>query len=179
MSIQPSGPLIVLLGIVLLACIIMGLQVRGLSQGSMCWLARSAVTTQFLHVLAACVHLGASIERHAAGSSAYRLAAMSAQDRIASVDAVLAAALPCLQVRFFLHAPLQLASVLFAAMSTPEICGAFFESTPNIRCVGVISALQLSLGLLLPSICVYFLEGRSSRAFLPHMQAKRWLVNSV
>jgi hypothetical protein len=82
------------------------------------------------------------------------------------------------QVRFFLHAPLQLASVLFAAMSTPEICGAFFESTSNIRCVGIVSALQLSLGLLLPSICVYFFEGRPSRAFLPHMQAKRGcLVN--
>lgn len=82
-----------------------------------------------------------------------------------------------LQVRFFLHAPLQLASVLFAAMSTPEICGAFFESTSNIPCVGIISALQLSLGLLLPSVCVYFLEGKSGRAFLPHMQAKRWLMN--
>jgi hypothetical protein len=84
-----------------------------------------------------------------------------------------------LQVRFFLHAPLQLASVLFAAMSTPEICGAFFDSTSNLQCVGIISALQLSLGLLLPSICVHFLERRSGRAFLPHMQAKRWLVNQV
>lgn len=83
-----------------------------------------------------------------------------------------------MQVRFFLHAPLQLASVLFAAMSTPEICGAFFESTSNIRCVGIVSAVQLSLGLLLPSICVYFCEGRPCRAFLPHMQAKRGcLVN--
>jgi hypothetical protein len=82
-----------------------------------------------------------------------------------------------LQVRFFLHAPLQLASVLFAAMSTPEICGAFFESTSNVRCVGILSALQLSLGLLLPSVCVYFMEGRPGRAFLPHMQAKRWLLN--
>lgn len=84
-----------------------------------------------------------------------------------------------LQVRFFLHAPLQLASVLFAAMSTPEICGAFFDSTSNPQCVGIISALQLSLGLLLPSICVYFLERRSGRVFLPHMQAKRWLVSHV
>lgn len=83
----------------------------------------------------------------------------------------------CLQVRFFLHAPLQLASVLFAAMSTPEICGAFFDSTSNIRCVGVISVIQLSLGLLLPSICLHLLDGRLGRAFLPHMQAKRWLMN--
>ncbi|KAF6257539.1 hypothetical protein COO60DRAFT_1523258 [Scenedesmus sp. NREL 46B-D3] len=82
-----------------------------------------------------------------------------------------------LQVRFFLHAPLQLASVLFAATSTPDICGAFFDSTSSLRCIGIISAVQLSLGLVLPSLMVYLLEGRSRRAFLPHMQAKRWLLH--
>lgn len=82
-----------------------------------------------------------------------------------------------LQVRFFLHAPLQLASVLFAATSTPDICGAFFDSTSSLRCIGIISAVQLSLGLVLPSLMVYFLEGRSGRVFLPHMQAKRWLLH--
>jgi hypothetical protein len=82
-----------------------------------------------------------------------------------------------LQVRFFLHAPLQLASVLFAATSTPDICGAFFDSTSSLRCVGIISAVQLSLGLVLPSLMVYLLEGRSGRVFLPHMQAKRWLLH--
>lgn len=82
-----------------------------------------------------------------------------------------------LQVRFFLHAPLQLASVLFAATSTPDICGAFFDSTSSLRCIGIISAVQLSLGLVLPSLMVYLLEGRSGRVFLPHMQAKRWLLH--
>lgn len=84
----------------------------------------------------------------------------------------------CAQVRFFLHAPLQLASVLFAATSTPDICGAFFDSsTSSLRCIGIISAVQLSLGLVLPSLMVYLLEGRSGRVFLPHMQAKRWLLH--
>jgi hypothetical protein len=79
-----------------------------------------------------------------------------------------------LQVRFFLHAPLQLASVLFAALSTPNICGAVFESTNNIRCIGLVSALQVSLGLVVPSLCVWLLEGRSGpgRQFLPHAQVK-------
>jgi hypothetical protein len=79
------------------------------------------------------------------------------------------------QVRFFLHAPLQLASVLFAATSTPDICGLFFESTSSLRCIGIVSALQLTLGLVLPSAMVYFLESRSGRCFMPHMQAKLWL----
>jgi hypothetical protein len=81
------------------------------------------------------------------------------------------------QVRFFLHAPLQLASVLFAATSTPDICGMFFESTSSLRCIGIVSALQLTLGLVLPSVMVYFLESRSGRCFMPHMQAKRWLLH--
>ena len=33
------------------------------------------------------------------------------------------------QMRFLLHAPLQLASVLFAASATTEVCGALFGST--------------------------------------------------
>ena len=56
------------------------------------------------------------------------------------------------QVRFFLHAPLQLASVLFAATSTPDICGMFFESTSSLRCIGIVSALQLTLGLVLLAV---------------------------
>ncbi len=82
-----------------------------------------------------------------------------------------------MQVRFFLHAPLQLASVLFAATSTPDVCGSLLQgNTSSLRCIGMISVLQLSLGLLLPSAIVYYLEGRGgSRSFMPHMQAKRWL----
>lgn len=81
-----------------------------------------------------------------------------------------------LQVRFFLHTPLQLASVLFAATSTPDICGRFFETTDSLRCIGIISMLQLSLGLVLPSVLVYFLESRTGHGFMPHMQVKRWLL---
>lgn len=80
------------------------------------------------------------------------------------------------QVRFFLHTPLQLVSVLFAATSTPDICGRFFETTNSLRCIGIISVLQLSLGLVLPSVLVFFLESRSGRGFMPHMQVKRWLM---
>lgn len=82
-----------------------------------------------------------------------------------------------MQVRFFLHAPLQLASVLFAATSTPDLCGMLLQSTSSLRCIGLISGLQLTLGLLVPSVLVYFLESRSGRTFMPHMQAKRWLLS--
>lgn len=81
------------------------------------------------------------------------------------------------QVRFFLHAPLQLVSVLFAATSTSDICGRLLDGTSGLRCIAVISALQLSLGLLLPAALVHFLEARGGRCFLPHMQAKRWLLH--
>jgi len=97
---------------------------------------------------------------------------------IALLGAVLVACMVMgAQVRFFLHAPLQLASVLFAATSTPDICGAFFQATSSLRCIGIISGVQLSLGLVLPSIMVYCLESRSGRVFMPHMQAKRWLLH--
>jgi glyceraldehyde 3-phosphate dehydrogenase len=33
-----------------------------------------------------------------------------------------------------------------------------------------------AVGLVLPSAMVYFLESRSGRCFMPHMQAKRWLL---
>eukprot|EP00878_Enallax_costatus_P017333 GHUV01018204.1.p1 GENE.GHUV01018204.1~~GHUV01018204.1.p1 ORF type:complete len:568 (+),score=175.64 GHUV01018204.1:651-2354(+) len=79
-----------------------------------------------------------------------------------------------LQVRFFLHAPLQLASVLFAATTTPDICGALLDNTSSVRCIGIVSGLQLTLGLVLPSLLVYCLESKPNHAFLPHMQAKRW-----
>lgn len=79
-------------------------------------------------------------------------------------------------MRFFLHAPLQLASVLFAATTTPDVCGALLRDTAGVRCIGLISALQLTLGLLLPTVLVYWLESRSGRTFMPHMQAKKLML---
>ncbi|KAF8070963.1 mug157-like protein [Scenedesmus sp. PABB004] len=59
------------------------------------------------------------------------------------------------QVRFFLHAPLQLVSVLFVATSTPDVCDALVAGgAASLRCVGAMAALQLSLGLVLPSVVV-------------------------
>ena len=79
------------------------------------------------------------------------------------------------QVRFFLHAPLQLVSVFFAAASTSDMCSALYSSIPGVGCIGVISALQLSLGLLLPSLVVHCLDSKGTPTYMPHVQAKRWL----
>lgn len=54
------------------------------------------------------------------------------------------------QMRFLLHAPLQLASVLFAASSTTEVCGRFFASNTGLGCMGAVSLMQLSLGVFIP-----------------------------
>lgn len=132
-------------------------------------------------------------------------------------------------MRFLLHAPLQLASVLFAASSTTEVCGRFFASTTSLGCMGAVSFMQLSLGVFLPGLMCHLLDMRStageaagacmhrckrrwrgtgtglaarlcctdavsiSRArpcsscppllcadkpYLPHVQAKRWLLQS-
>ena len=81
------------------------------------------------------------------------------------------------QVRFFLHTPLQLASVLFAATSTPALCGRLWGRTDSLACAASVSALQLALGLALPGALVYVLEGRTGRGFMPHVAVKRPLLH--
>ena len=86
-----------------------------------------------------------------------------------------------LHVRFFLHAPLQLASVLFAASATTDVCTRIFASTSGLGCMSVVSALQLSLGVVVPSVLVHVLEMRVSpgdKPQLPHVQAKRWMLQT-
>ena len=82
-------------------------------------------------------------------------------------------------MRLFLHAPLQLASVLFAASSTTEVCSRFFASTTGLGCMSAVSLVQLSLGVFVPAIMVTLLDARSASDklyYLPHVQAKRWLL---
>ncbi|KAI7838043.1 hypothetical protein COHA_008127 [Chlorella ohadii] len=83
-----------------------------------------------------------------------------------------------LVMRFLLHAPLQLASVLFAASSTTEVCGRFFASNTSLGCMGAVSLMQLSLGVFIPGIMCHLLDMRGSpdKPYLPHVQAKRWLL---
>lgn len=83
------------------------------------------------------------------------------------------------QVRSFLHAPLQLASVVFAAATTTDLCSALFGGVFGLRCMGVMSLMQLSLGVVVPSLLVHVLEMRNSgqKPYLPHVQAKRWLLH--
>ena len=81
------------------------------------------------------------------------------------------------QVRFFLHAPLQLASVLLAASATTDVCSRLLAAPSGVRCMGVVSALQLSLGVVLPAVLSHTLDARcGARRSLPHVQAKRWLL---
>ena len=65
-------------------------------------------------------------------------------------------------MRFLLHAPLQLASVLFAASSTSEVCGRFFASNTGLGCMGAVSLMQLSLGVFIPGIMCHLLDMRST-----------------
>lgn len=81
--------------------------------------------------------------------------------------------------RFFVQAPLQLTSVLVAAMSVPPVCVGLLESsTSDARCVVAVSCLQLTLGLLLPAALVFVAdELRLGRSFVPHVQTKKkWLA---
>eukprot|EP00887_Chlorella_sp_A99_P000529 scaffold17.g529.t1 len=97
----------------------------------------------------------------------------------AVVAAIGCVVLACL-MRFFLHAPLQLASVLFAASSTTKVCSRFFASTTGLGCMSAVSLVQLSLGVFVPTLLGQLLDARSAGdkpAFLPHVQAKRWLLN--
>ena len=81
-----------------------------------------------------------------------------------------------LQVRFFLHAPLQLATVLLAAATAQHICTAVQASTSGAACLSLISAQQLVLGLLVPSFLTFMLDFRVGKNYMPHIQAKSWAV---
>lgn len=81
-----------------------------------------------------------------------------------------------MQVRFFLHAPLQLATVLLAAATAQHICTAVQASTSGTACLSLISAQQLVLGLLIPSFLTFMLDFRVGTAYMPHIQAKSWAV---
>ena len=81
-----------------------------------------------------------------------------------------------MQVRFFLHAPLQLVTVLMAAASARDICGVVQASTNGAACLSLISALQMLWGLLIPSFLTFMLDFRVSTGFIPHVQAKTWLT---
>ncbi|GAB4823699.1 hypothetical protein N2152v2_010745 [Parachlorella kessleri] len=64
------------------------------------------------------------------------------------------------QMRFFLHAPLQLASVLFAASSTTDVCSLLLSSTTGLGCMSLVSLLQLSVGVVIPSLMVAAAAGQ-------------------
>ena len=81
-----------------------------------------------------------------------------------------------LQVRFFLHAPLQLATVLLAAATAQHMCTAVQTSTSGAACLSLIGVQQLVLGLLIPSFLTFMLDFRVGTAYMPHIQAKSWAV---
>jgi len=60
-----------------------------------------------------------------------------------------------LKVRFLLHAPMQMASVLFAASCVPEVCVWAFDVPTGGRCLGVMSLIQLVLGVGVPSLMMH------------------------
>lgn len=86
------------------------------------------------------------------------------------------------QSRYLLQSPLQLASVMFAAASTPLLCGGGPAAAAAPRCIFKVSGLQLALGLALPAALVWVAEGRRGAArarTLPHMQTRRVLGRAL
>lgn len=67
-----------------------------------------------------------------------------------------------MQRRVFLHRPLQLASVLFAAASTGGLCARAFESTASPGCWGLVSCVQLTIGVIVPHLLVFCLDVRTA-----------------
>ncbi|KAL6778261.1 hypothetical protein ACKKBG_A17525 [Auxenochlorella protothecoides x Auxenochlorella symbiontica] len=59
------------------------------------------------------------------------------------------------QARSLLQGPLQLASMALAATSTTGLCSAAFGSTRGWACMGLISGLQLGMGVLLPALMLH------------------------
>jgi hypothetical protein len=74
--------------------------------------------------------------------------------------------------RFLLQAPMQLASVVFAAASTSTVCTAAFASTQGLGCMGLMSALQLSVGVVLPSALIQIMDSRDRAIHAPAGPAK-------
>jgi hypothetical protein len=81
------------------------------------------------------------------------------------------------QVRFFLHAPLQLASSAFAAVAAgvmgPLVRGRIVAQLDG--CAAALVAVTVSMGL--PASCLHLLEGWHAErsGFLPHAQLRREL----
>eukprot|EP01025_Chloroclados_australasicus_P023062 TRINITY_DN23537_c0_g3_i1.p1 TRINITY_DN23537_c0_g3~~TRINITY_DN23537_c0_g3_i1.p1 ORF type:complete len:644 (-),score=74.39 TRINITY_DN23537_c0_g3_i1:180-2111(-) len=78
------------------------------------------------------------------------------------------------QIRFLLNAPLQLASVLFAALISGDFCPLVGIKDPeSTRCLHVIMVIQMLLGLLVPSILLQFYNNYFPRSMLPHVSIRR------
>lgn len=120
----------------------------------------------------------------------------------ALVGLLLAFLVAGLQARY-LHAPLHLAAVLVAAISSQDLCQALLPSVVGsrdtghdvagggsdgdrnitavsssggqltLRCASLAAAVQLSIGLVLPGMLLRVIEGPIHRSVLPHMQVRR------
>jgi len=81
------------------------------------------------------------------------------------------------QFPFLLHAPLQMLSIIFAALSTPAVCHQFDPTqTYSFLCLGSFSALQVLLAYLIPTLVLP--EPRrgdtaKSGPYIAHQQVKR------
>ena len=50
----------------------------------------------------------------------------------------------------------------------------------SLGCMGAVSFMQLGLGVVVPTILTHILDLRSpgGKPYLPHVQAKRWLLQA-
>ena len=82
-----------------------------------------------------------------------------------------------MQVRFFWHVPLQLASIVLAAGGAPHICRALQANASGTACLSLVTALQMLMGLAVPSFLTFLLDFRISSGYMPHVQPNAWLLS--
>lgn len=82
------------------------------------------------------------------------------------------------RVPFLLSVPVQLLTVVFSASTAVSMCGPL-ETDPNaLVCMTAVTCMQLAVGLALPAVMLYFRDAHDNRSFMPHVQAKRWILQA-
>ena len=82
------------------------------------------------------------------------------------------------KMRFMLNVPVQLVTVVFSASIAAGTCGPSHVPSRSVLCMCCITLMQLFLGVVLPMLLLCLLDMHSGRSFMPHVQAKRWVLQT-
>ena len=70
------------------------------------------------------------------------------------------------QARLHVHVPLQVLHVVLSAGLPGAVCTACYQGTAQLPCVRRMHALQMLVGLVMPTALVYLIERRFRAVFL-------------